>query len=107
MSSPTTLIALLHGPDQPGLVARVAGWIFERGGNILLSDQHRDREMGLIFQRLAWDPTGGDHGADTAGFHKVASALGRQAPLPPATQNPRRAQVVRRAAHWLPPWQCP
>lgn len=41
-ATPSTLVALLHGPDQPGLVARVAGWIFERGGNILHADQHRD-----------------------------------------------------------------
>ena len=54
---PATLIALLHGPDQPGLVARVAGWIFERGGNILHADQHRDREAGIFFQRVEWQPS--------------------------------------------------
>src|SRR3954468_12476998 len=58
MSSDTaTLIALLHGPDQPGLVARVAGWIFERGGNILHADQHRDTEAGIFFQRIEWEPS--------------------------------------------------
>src|SRR5215207_9401500 len=58
MSAPAaTLIALLHGPDQPGLVARVAGWIFERGGNILHADQHRDREAGIFFQRVEWEPS--------------------------------------------------
>ena len=57
MSAATpTLIALLHGPDQPGLVARVAGWIFERGGNILHADQHRDMEAGVFFQRVEWEP---------------------------------------------------
>jgi len=56
MSTPT-LIALLHGPDQPGLVARVASWIFERGGNILHADQHRDREAGVFFQRVEWEPS--------------------------------------------------
>ena len=56
MSAPATLIALLHGPDQPGLVARVAGWIFERGGNILHADQHRDMEAGVFFQRVEWEP---------------------------------------------------
>ena len=55
-ASPTTLIALLHGPDQPGLVARVAGWIFDRGGNILHADQHRDTEAGVFFQRVEWEP---------------------------------------------------
>jgi len=56
MDSPPTLIALLHGPDKPGLVARVAGWIFERGGNILHADQHRDMEAGVFFQRVEWVP---------------------------------------------------
>jgi formyltetrahydrofolate deformylase len=36
------IVALLHGPDRPGLVANVAGWIFNSGGNILHADQHRD-----------------------------------------------------------------
>jgi formyltetrahydrofolate deformylase len=53
---PATLIALLHGPDQPGLVARVASWIFDRGGNILHADQHRDTEAGVFFQRVEWEP---------------------------------------------------
>src|SRR5437763_17141368 len=51
-----TLVALLHGPDQPGLVARVASWIFDRGGNILHADQHRDMEAGIFFQRVEWQP---------------------------------------------------
>lgn len=55
-AEPATLIALLHGPDQPGLVARVAGWIFERGGNILHADQHRDTQAGVFFQRVEWEP---------------------------------------------------
>jgi formyltetrahydrofolate deformylase len=55
-ASPATLIALLHGPDQRGLVARVAGWIFERGGNVLHADQHRDMQAGVFFQRVEWEP---------------------------------------------------
>ena len=58
MPSPApTLIALLHGPDQRGLVARVAGWIFERQGNILHADQHRDNEKSIFFQRVEWVPS--------------------------------------------------
>ena len=50
------LVALLWGPDQPGLVARVSGWIYGRGGNILHADQHRDAEENVFFQRLEWIP---------------------------------------------------
>jgi formyltetrahydrofolate deformylase len=63
---PATLIALLHGPDQPGLVARVAGWIFERGGNILHADQHRYMEVGIFFQRVEWQPAFASDAGDPA-----------------------------------------
>ena len=63
-TSVPTLIALLHGPDQRGLVARVAGWIFERGGNILHADQHRDMENNVFFQRIEWVPAAGDPDAN-------------------------------------------
>jgi formyltetrahydrofolate hydrolase len=65
MTTPATLVALLHGPDQPGLVARVSGWIFERGGNILHADQHRDMESGVFFQRVEWVPAQGAASADS------------------------------------------
>lgn len=78
METPT-LIALLHGPDQPGLVARVSGWIFARGGNILHADQHRDREAGIFFQRIEWVPTGavGVAEREAADFLAFAASLGK------------------------------
>lgn len=54
--SSSSIIALLSGPDQPGLVARVANWIYERSGNILHADQHRDGEANVFFQRVEWLP---------------------------------------------------
>ena len=56
MAAPVTLVALLHGPDQRGLVARASGWIFARGGNIIHADQHRDETAGVFFQRVEFDP---------------------------------------------------
>ena len=99
MDSPATLIALLHGPDQPGLVARVAGWIYERGGNILHADQHRDMEEGIFFQRIEWVPKGGDHGADTAGFYNFAASLGMKAQVLSSAQRARVALFVSKADH--------
>ena len=95
----STLIALLHGPDQPGLVARVAGWIYERGGNILHADQHRDMEEGVFFQRIEWEPKGGDHSADTAGFYPFALALGMKARVLSSAQRARVALFVSKADH--------
>ncbi len=102
MSSDTaTLVALLHGPDQPGLVARVSGWIFARGGNILHADQHRDMEAGVFFQRVEWVPTGaaGVAEREAADFLAFAASLGMQARVSLSTHRPRVAVFVSKADH--------
>src|SRR5688572_8539377 len=96
---PATLIALLHGPDQPGLVARVAGWIFERGGNILHADQHRDMESGVFFQRVEWQQANDDSSADAEGFRSFASSLGMNARLISSKNRSRVAVFVSKANH--------
>src|SRR5688572_15422909 len=107
----STLIALLHGPDQPGLVARVAGWIFERGGNILHADQHRDMEAGVFFQRVEWEPafaspTGSaaprpvDLAAAESEFSQFAhSTLGMNVRILSSADRPRVAVFVSKADH--------
>ena len=101
MSTVPTLIALLHGPDQPGLVARVSGWIFARGGNILHADQHRDMEAGIFFQRVEWVPTGaaGVAERDAEDFKAFAASLGMQARVAVSTQRLRMALFVSKADH--------
>lgn len=94
-----TLIALIHGPDQPGLVARVAGWIFERGGNILHADQHRDREAGVFFQRIEWQPAHAGSRADAEGFRSFAASMGMEAELISSAERARVAVFVSKADH--------
>jgi formyltetrahydrofolate deformylase len=96
-----TLIALLHGPDQPGLVARVSGWIFARGGNILHADQHRDMEAGVFFQRIEWVPLGasGVASREADDFMVFAASLGMQARVAVSTHRPRVAVFVSKADH--------
>ncbi|MCX6937764.1 MAG: formyltetrahydrofolate deformylase [Verrucomicrobia bacterium] len=89
-SLPATLVALLYGPDQPGLVARVSGWIFERGGNILHADQHRDMEAGVFFQRVEWVPP---EGANVPAMAREFDAFGRS--LGMAAQVADRARRAR------------
>jgi formyltetrahydrofolate deformylase len=100
METPT-LIALLHGPDQPGLVARVSGWIFARGGNILHADQHRDMEAGIFFQRIEWVPTGsaGVAEREAADFLAFAASLGMQARVILSNRRARIAVFVSKADH--------
>lgn len=97
--SASTFVALLHGPDQRGLVARVAGWIFERGGNILHADQHRDTEAGVFFQRVEWQAAAGSASADTAAFQAFAAELGMQARVADSSHRTRVAVFVSKADH--------
>jgi formyltetrahydrofolate deformylase len=99
--TPATLVALLHGPDQPGLVARVSGWIFARGGNILHADQHRDMEAGIFFQRVEWVPTGaaGVAERDADDFRAFAASLGMAVRVALTSRRPRVAIFVSKADH--------
>jgi formyltetrahydrofolate deformylase len=99
MSAPSTLTALLHGPDQPGLVARVAGWIFERGGNILHADQHRDMEAGVFFQRVEWVPALDAKSRNVSEFFAFARSLGMQVSVTDSAERPRVAIFVSKADH--------
>ena len=47
-------VLLIDCPDRKGLVARVAGLLYEHGANILHADQHQDHELGLFFMRVEW-----------------------------------------------------
>ncbi len=48
-------ILLIACPDRVGIIARIAHFVFERGGNILSLDQHADPETGMFFARFRWD----------------------------------------------------
>jgi len=49
-----TAVLLIDCPDRRGLVARVAGMLYEHGANILHADQHQDHDLGLFFMRVEW-----------------------------------------------------
>ena len=98
-TSTETLAALLHGPDKPGLVARVAGWIHERGGNIIHADQHRDAEEKIFFQRVEWAPPDGEVESQLAAFNALAGELGMKVRVARSTERPKIALFVSRAAH--------
>jgi len=107
MSPATTLVALLHGPDQPGLVAKTSGWIFARQGNILHADQHRDMEAGEFFQRIEWEPAlpKDQEGRAPAAEREVrelqdfAASLGMAARVAVSTHRPKGALFVSKEDH--------
>lgn len=99
--NPLTLVALLHGPDQRGLVARASGWIFQRGGNILHADQHRDEDEGIFFQRIEWvPPAGAKPAAEEKAFLAYAGGeLGMNARVSDSARCPRVVLFVSKAEH--------
>jgi len=43
---------LLSAPDRPGLVAAIANFIYQNGGDVTAADQHTDEEEAMFFQRV-------------------------------------------------------
>ena len=62
------MILTLSCPDQPGIVARVSAFLFERGANILDAQQYDDQETGKFFMRVVFDAEGADLPGLRAGF---------------------------------------
>lgn len=54
----STAILLINCPDAKGLVASVSGFLYERGANILSTDEHRDDASGQFLMRIEWDLEG-------------------------------------------------
>jgi formyltetrahydrofolate deformylase len=67
------MILTLSCPDRTGIVARVSGFLFERGANILDAQQYDDPETGRFFMRVVFAP--GDRNADalSRGFSDLAA----------------------------------
>lgn len=51
----TRAVLLLTCPDRPGIVADVARWVADGGGNIVDAGQYSDTEHGLFLQRVEFD----------------------------------------------------
>ena len=65
---------ILDCPDQPGIVHAVSGFLFERGGNIVESQQFFDRLNGWFFMRIDFTLAGSDATAESlrADFAEIA-----------------------------------
>ncbi|AGF52562.1 phosphoribosylglycinamide formyltransferase [Synechocystis sp. PCC 6803] len=49
-----TATLLVSCPDQPGIVAQIAQFIYQNQGNIIHADQHTDFSSGLFLNRVEW-----------------------------------------------------
>lgn len=99
MVEKATITALLHGPDQPGLVARVSNWIFQRKSNIIHADQHGDIDAGIFFQRVEWSPFG-EIEAEAEAFRRFASdELAMEVNVALSSYRPKVAIFVSKTDH--------
>jgi formyltetrahydrofolate deformylase len=91
--------------DRPGIVAAVSRFLFERGANILQSDQYTtDPEGGEFFMRMEFSLPGLDDDADGLGAafaEEVAAPLDMAWRLHRASHRKRVAILVSRYDHCL------
>lgn len=95
-------VLLLVCPDRPGLVAATAGFIAQRGGNIVDADQHTDARHGLFLQRIEFGVADSDSLDEWSGsFGPLADDLGMTWSLHPPQERFRTAILVSREGHCL------
>ncbi len=105
MSTPPpggTYVLTIICPDRPGIVHAVTGFLVERGGNILESQQFGDLEQDRFFMRVrfATGPTTTLEGL-RAEFGATAEAFGMRWELWDATAPYRTLVMVSRFGHCL------
>ncbi|NJN58786.1 MAG: formyltetrahydrofolate deformylase [Leptolyngbyaceae cyanobacterium SL_5_9] len=102
MSSPTATL-LISCPDQRGLVAKIANFIYSNGGNIIHADQHTDFAAGLFLTRIEWQLEGFNLPRDLIGpaFNAIAQPLQANWQLQFSDTVPRIAIWVSRQNHCL------
>ncbi|MDQ8181241.1 formyltetrahydrofolate deformylase [Pelagicoccus sp. SDUM812005] len=99
-SNANSLVALLSGPDQKGLVSKVSGWIFNNGGNIIHADQHRDAQAGVFFQRVEWSiDDGSDPQAVATAFQAFGDSIGMKTKVAISGEKPKVAIFVSKFDH--------
>ena len=88
-----TSTLLVSCPDRPGLVAKIANFIYANGGNIIHADQHTDFSTGLFLNRVEWQLDGFELSreaiADT--FEAIAKSLDARWQLHFSNKIPRLA----------------
>ncbi|MFQ4141811.1 formyltetrahydrofolate deformylase [Chlorogloeopsis sp. ULAP02] len=102
MTSPTATL-LISCPDQRGLVAKFANFIYSNGGNIIHADQHTDFAAGLFLTRIEWQLAGFNLPREliAPAFNAIAQPLQAQWELHFSDTVPRIAIWVSQQDHCL------
>ncbi|MCG6135095.1 MAG: formyltetrahydrofolate deformylase [Nostoc sp. LLA-1] len=102
MTNPTATL-LISCPDQRGLVAKFANFIYANGGNIIHADQHTDFAAGLFLTRIEWQLDGFNLPREfiAPAFNAIAQPLNAKWELHFSDTIPRIAIWVSRQDHCL------
>ena len=94
---------LLSCPDQPGVVAAVADFVWRHGGNIVHAEQHTDTTDGVFFQRIELELDGFavPRSELVTAFDPVARRFGMDVTIRFSDDRPRTAVLASRAPHCL------
>ncbi|MCA2656161.1 formyltetrahydrofolate deformylase [Microcystis sp. M061S2] len=98
-----TATLLISCPDQIGLVAKIANFIYANGGNIIHADQHTDFSAGLFLMRIEWQLEGFNlpRGMIEPAFAAIAKPLQASWSLHFSDTVPRLAIWVTKQDHCL------
>ena len=102
MTNPTATL-LISCPDQRGLVAKIANFIYSNGGNIIHADQHTDFAAGLFLTRIEWQLDGFNLPREfiAPAFNAIAQPLDAKWEIRFSDTIPRIAIWVSRQDHCL------
>jgi formyltetrahydrofolate deformylase len=96
-------VLMLSCPDQKGVVASVADFVYRHDGNIVHADQHADFEKRMFLQRVEWDLADFRVPRDgiAAAFQPLAERFGMSWDLRFTDHVPRVAIFVSKLDHCL------
>lgn len=102
-SKENTAVLLFSCEDQTGLVAKISGFIHEKGGNILSLDEHVDLDDQTFFLRLSWDNSNLNTsvGEMERAFSKLAGSFKASWQMHYTDKRVRAAVFVSRYDHCL------
>ena len=101
MTHDTTIRLLISCPDAKGIIAAVAGFIVEHGGNILYADQHTDPLTAEFFMRVEIERDGFGLHEDTfaTAWSAVAARFGMSWRAYWGTRVKRMAVLASKEGH--------
>ena len=98
-----TGVLLISCPDQPGVVAAVAGFVADNGGNIVHAEQHTDDVERVFFQRVEFELAGMslERTRILSAFAPIAEKFTMQVQLRFTDERPRVGILASKQSHCL------